>query len=48
VDVQLRGQHDVDRKWIEDVKNNNADDSNEASKPKIMPRFLFEVWNAGN
>jgi len=38
--MQLTGSHDVDQKWIEEVKKTDSD-----PQPKILPRVLFENWD---
>uniref|UniRef100_A0AC35U346 Glyco_18 domain-containing protein n=1 Tax=Rhabditophanes sp. KR3021 TaxID=114890 RepID=A0AC35U346_9BILA len=35
---EIQGYHDIDHKWIEDVKKGN-------SKIKIVPRFIVEKWD---
>lgn len=42
--ISIKGQHDVDKNWMNDVRTSNG---NTEIFPKIVPRFLFEGWRHG-
>jgi len=41
LEVSIKGQHDVDKGWMNEVRTANG---NTDPFPKIVPRFLFEGW----
>lgn len=44
LEVSIKGQHDVDKGWMNEVRTANG---NTDPFPKIVPRFLFEGWQHG-